>query len=39
LGSIKKAGYSLTNWVTVNFSKNILHHWVSQSVKSKALSC
>jgi hypothetical protein len=33
-GSIKKEGYFLTSWVTVNFSNNILHHgvceWVSE---------
>jgi len=27
-GSIEKAGYSLTSSVTMNFSKNILHHRV-----------
>jgi hypothetical protein len=26
LGSIKKGNYSLTNRVTTNFSKNIMHH-------------
>jgi hypothetical protein len=30
LGSIKKAGYCLTRWVTISFSKNILHHGVSK---------
>jgi hypothetical protein len=29
-GSIKKAGYFLTNWVTISFSNNILHHGVSE---------
>jgi hypothetical protein len=29
-GSIKKAGNSLTRWVTIGFSKNILHHGVSE---------
>jgi hypothetical protein len=28
-GSIKKAGCYLTSWVTISFSKNILHHEVS----------
>jgi hypothetical protein len=29
-GSIKKAGYFLTSWVTISFSNNILHHGVSE---------
>jgi hypothetical protein len=29
-GSIKKAGYCLTKWETTSFSKNILHHAVSE---------
>jgi len=28
-GSIKKAGFFLTSWVTISFSNNILHHGVS----------
>jgi hypothetical protein len=28
-GSIKKVGYSLKSRVTITFSKNILHHGVS----------
>jgi hypothetical protein len=28
-GSIQKAGYSMTSWETIDFSKNILHHVVS----------
>jgi hypothetical protein len=28
-GSVKKAGYCLTGWVTISFSKNIVHHGVS----------
>jgi hypothetical protein len=27
--SIKKAGYSLTSWVAIDFSENILYHGVS----------
>jgi len=30
LGSINKAGYSLTTWVPFKYSKNILHHRVSE---------
>jgi hypothetical protein len=30
-GSIKKAGFFLTNWVTISFSNNILHHGISIS--------
>jgi hypothetical protein len=30
LGSITKAGYFLTSWVTISFSNNILHHGVSK---------
>jgi len=29
LGSLKKAGFSLTAWVTIDFSKTILHHGIS----------
>jgi hypothetical protein len=29
-GSIKKAGYYLTSWVTISFSKNMLHRGVSK---------
>jgi hypothetical protein len=29
-GSIKKAGYFLTSWVTISFSNNILHRGVSK---------
>jgi hypothetical protein len=32
LGCIEKAGYYLTSCVTINFSKNILHHGVSEQV-------
>jgi hypothetical protein len=30
-GSIKKARYCFTSWVTISFSKNILQHGVSKS--------
>jgi hypothetical protein len=30
MGSIKNVGYCLTTWVTMSFSKNILHHRVSK---------
>jgi hypothetical protein len=29
-GFRKKAGYFLTSWVTISFSNNILHLWVSK---------
>jgi hypothetical protein len=29
-GAINNVGYSLTSWVTINSSKNIMHHWVSK---------
>jgi hypothetical protein len=29
--SIKKAGYCLTRWETISFSKNILYHGVSKN--------
>jgi hypothetical protein len=32
-GSIKKAGCCLTRQVTISFSKNVLHHGVSESAK------
>jgi len=30
-GSMKKTCYSLTTWLTISFSKNILHHGVSNT--------
>jgi hypothetical protein len=33
--SVQKAGYYLTSWVTINFSKNILHHGISKYRKQK----
>jgi hypothetical protein len=33
LGSMKNADYSLTSCVTINFSKNIVHHGVSRYEK------
>jgi len=32
LVSIKKAGYSLKSWITISFSKNILHRGIVQFV-------
>jgi hypothetical protein len=29
-GSIKKAGYFLTSWVTISFTNNVLHRGVSK---------
>jgi hypothetical protein len=31
-GSIEKAGYFLTGWVTISFSNNVLHHGVSKYI-------
>jgi hypothetical protein len=35
-GSIMKVGYSLTSWVTINFSNNMLHHGVSKQASMQA---
>jgi hypothetical protein len=31
-GSVKKAGYFLTSWMTISVPNNVLHHWVSEWV-------
>jgi len=35
-GSLKKAGYFLTGWVTIGFSSNVLHHGI---IKYRSCPC